>query len=63
MPRAATAAEALARRATQCSFSSAFHIRGAEARGFSSAVERTYVFLIAPPVAALGAVALWRLAR
>ena len=63
MMRAASAAETLARRATQCSFSSAFHIRGAEARGFSSAVEGAYLYLIAPPVVVLGAAVLWRFVR
>jgi hypothetical protein len=63
MLRGASAAEALARRATQCSFSSAFHIRGAETRGFAPAVERVYVTLVAPAVVALGGMTLYRLWR
>jgi hypothetical protein len=61
--RAVTAAETLARRAAQCSFSSAFHIRGSETRGFSKAVENSYVFLVAPAVVALGGATLYRLLR
>jgi hypothetical protein len=63
MQRAATAADALARRATQCSFSSAFHVRDAETRAFAPLTERVYVFLIAPAVGLMGATALWRLWR
>ncbi len=59
--RAATSAEALARRATQCSFSSAFHIQGSSTAGFTSTVEKTYTLLVCPAVALLGGVALWRL--
>ena len=61
MTRAASAAESLARRATQCSFSSAFHITGSSTQGFSATVERTYTVLICPAVALLGGAALWRL--
>jgi hypothetical protein len=59
--RSASAAEALARRATQCSFSSAFHITGSGTQNFSATVERTYTLLICPAVALLGATCLWRL--
>ena len=61
--RAASAAEALARRATQCSFTSAFHVKGSTTRGFAAQTERAYVYLIAPAVCALGAATLWRLVR
>lgn len=61
--RAVSAAETLARRAAQCSFSSAFHIKNAETRNFSKAVESSYVFFIAPAVVALGGAALYRLLR
>ena len=61
--RAASAADTFVRRATQCSFSSAFHITGSQTRGFAAQTERVYVFLIAPAICALGAATLWRLVR
>ena len=64
MQRASSAAyDALARRATQCSFSSAFHARGSSTAGFDSSVERVYSLLIAPAVVAIGAVGLYRVCR
>ena len=62
--RAATAADMIARRATTCSFSSAFHIRGGrQEAAFSSAVGNVYMALVAPAVFGMGAVALWRLGK
>ena len=62
MQRAAAqlAGDALARRATQCSFSSAFHVPGQTPRA-QKAVSDIYSLLLAPPIVLMGAYGLWRL--
>lgn len=61
MQRAApAAADVLARRATQCSFSSAFHVRDA-APGVKAAVDGVYSWLLAPAMVVIAGVGLYRL--
>jgi hypothetical protein len=61
--RPGLSADTLASRATQCSFSSAFHIKNSEVRGFSASVEQAYMVCIVPAVLALAGAAALRLLR
>ena len=63
MLRPGLSADTLASRATQCSFSSAFHIKNSEVRGFSASVEQAYLVCIVPAVLALAGATALRLLR
>lgn len=57
--QSAKAVDTLARRATQCSFSSAFHFDSGASKGLKDTANRTY-YVLAVPMVIAGAFGAWK---